>query len=260
VAGVADHGARYHGTWAGAFEHERLVAVAQHTQVFETIIVQAPVQVAAVVRTAARASGRPVSGFIGPRVQVGAARTALGFDHAPLRMASDEGLYAVSLDALAVPALLADGRGRCRRSREADIAVLAGWREEYRIATNNDRPGPALTAASRDDVELGVVEGSGFVLDVEGVPVAYQQFNAVVDDVVQVGGVWTPPALRGRGYGRAVVAGSLLAARAQGARRSVLFTGEDNVAAQRAYAALGFTRTGDWALVFLAKSLRPAWE
>ena len=87
---------------------------------------------------------------------------------------------------------------------------------------------------------------------------AYQQFNATADDTVQVGGVWTPPALRNRGYGRAVVAGALLTARAEGARRGVLFTAETNVAAQRAYEALGFARSGDWALVFLAEARRPS--
>ena len=73
----------------------------------------------------------------------------------------------------------------------------------------------------------------------------------MLPDAVQVGGVWTPPQLRNRGYARAVVAGALLAVRAAGVRRSVLFTAEANLPAQRAYAALGFTRIGDWALIFL---------
>jgi predicted GNAT family acetyltransferase len=63
------------------------------------------------------------------------------------------------------------------------------------------------------------------------------------------GGVYTPPKLRGRGYGRAVVAGSLCDARKQGSRRSVLFTRGTNVAAQRAYRALGYEVLGDFALV-----------
>jgi uncharacterized protein len=258
VGGLDDHDARYHGRWAGAFEEGRLVAVAQHTRVFQTLLFQAPVHVEAVARAAVRASGRPISGFIGPRAQVAAARSALGFESAPTRMVSDEGLYALSLDAVIVPALLAGGQGQCRRSRENDVPLLTDWRAQYRIETGNERPGSALSASSRDDVEAGIAEGSGFVLEVDGVPVAYQQFNATADDVVQVGGVWTPPALRNRGYGRAVVAGALLTARAEGARRGVLFTAETNVAAQRAYEALGFTRTGDWALVFMAEARRPS--
>jgi predicted GNAT family acetyltransferase len=63
--------------------------------------------------------------------------------------------------------------------------------------------------------------------------------------------VYTPPSLRGRGYARAVVAGSLLAARARGVRQAVLFTGKDNDHAQRAYRALGFTVVGDYGVVLL---------
>src|SRR5262249_12747647 len=62
--GLVDRDARYHGTWAGAFEEERLVAVAQHSR-FTSVLVQAPVHTAAVALAAARASGRPVGGFVG---------------------------------------------------------------------------------------------------------------------------------------------------------------------------------------------------
>jgi predicted GNAT family acetyltransferase len=66
---------------------------------------------------------------------------------------------------------------------------------------------------------------------------------------VQVGGVWTPPARRGRGYARAAVAGSLLDARARGVTRGVLFTAQENRPAQRAYEALGFQVVGDYGLL-----------
>jgi len=61
--------------------------------------------------------------------------------------------------------------------------------------------------------------------------------------------VWTPPALRGRGYARCAVAGSLLEARAGGARRAILFT--SSASAARAYEALGFTRAGEYGLLIL---------
>lgn len=69
-----------------------------------------------------------------------------------------------------------------------------------------------------------------------------------------VGGVWTPPALRGRGYARAVVAASLLIAREQGVTRAIVFTGEDNIPAQRAYVTLGFRRVGDYGIIGFAGS------
>ncbi len=75
---------------------------------------------------------------------------------------------------------------------------------------------------------------------------------AALPDMVQIGGVWTPPPLRGLGYGRCVVAGALLAARRAGVTRAVLFTDDDNHGARRAYAAIGFDLVGDYGLVLLA--------
>jgi len=255
LEGFVDRARRYHGTWAAAFEAGRVVAVAQHSR-FGTMLFQAPAHVADVTRAAARASERPVSGFVGPWSQALSARAALGLDGAPMRMQSHEGLYALSLDALVVPAPLARGAWRCRRAGADELDLLAGWRAGYRVETNAEVESSALRLSSREDVEAGLAEGAAWVLEADGTPVAYQQFNAMLPDVVQVGGVWTPPPLRGRGYARAVVAGALLAARADGVRRGVLFTGENNVPAQRAYAALGFRRVGDWALIFLETPAR----
>ena len=81
--------------------------------------------------------------------------------------------------------------------------------------------------------------------------VACTGFNANLTEAVQVGGVWTPPELRGRGYGRCVVAQSLLDVRAEGVEKGILFTGDQNVPAVKAYAALGFKRIGDYRLLLL---------
>jgi ribosomal protein S18 acetylase RimI-like enzyme len=254
--GVVDRDAPYHGTWAGAFDEGRLVAVAQHTR-FDSVVVQAPVHLSDVVRAAVRASGRRVSGFIGPWSQALAARAAVGFDGVAMRVESREGLYALPLDKLVVPSALAKGAWRCRRATRDELALLVEWRVGFNIASNAQHDGPALRASSRDEIEHGLGERAGYVLEVDGAPVAFQQFNAMLPDVVQVGGVWTPPTLRSRGYARAVVAGALVAVRAGGVRRSVLFVADTNLPARRAYAALGFTRIGEWALIFLRHPARP---
>lgn len=256
VNGLVDRGEVYHGAWAGAFVDGRLVAVAQHSR-FGSVLLQAPAHLAAVTRQAVRASARPVGGFVGPWAQTLAARAALGFAGAPMRMESHEGLYALPLDALVVPAPLASGAWRCRRARAGEADLLVEWRVGFNVESNAQQDGPELRASSREEIERGLAERASWVLEAEGAPVAYQQFNAMLPDVVQVGGVWTPPPLRGRGYARGVVAGALLVARAEGVRRGVLFTGEDNVPAQRAYAALGFERVGDWGLLFLETPARP---
>ncbi|MBM3217995.1 MAG: hypothetical protein FJZ38_04815 [Candidatus Rokubacteria bacterium] len=167
AGGVVDREARYHGSWAGAFETGRLVAVAQHTR-FGTVLVQAPVHVGAVASLAARASGRAVSGFVGPWTQVGAARTALGLDGVPMRVESHEGLYALSLDALVVPEMLASGRWRCRRSSRDDVDLLVDWRVAYTVEANHEADDPQVRAWSREEIETGLAERTGFVLETDG--------------------------------------------------------------------------------------------
>jgi predicted GNAT family acetyltransferase len=88
---------------------------------------------------------------------------------------------------------------------------------------------------------------------VDGALVAYAGYNATTPRCVQIGGVWTPPPLRRRGYARAAVAGALVAARDRGVARSILFTGVENRAAQSAYTALGYERVGDYGLVLFRK-------
>ena len=75
-----------------------------------------------------------------------------------------------------------------------------------------------------------------------GAPVAKTGFNAVLPDMVQVGAVYTPPDLRGRGYARRAVALHLAQARDLGVQRAILFSA--NAAASRAYEAIGFQRVG----------------
>ena len=94
--------------------------------------------------------------------------------------------------------------------------------------------------------------GTDWLLLAGAAPVSYSVFNAMLPDIVQIGGVWTPPEFRGRGYARSVVAGSLLAARKQGVERAVLFADPANEAARRAYLFLGFRIVGDYGLVLLA--------
>lgn len=109
--------------------------------------------------------------------------------------------------------------------------------------------GPELERECRQQIENLRLTNTCWVVLHGGQLSAFTAFNAVARGIVQVGGVYTPPELRSRGYARAAVAGSLLAARASGARRSVLFTGEDHRSAIRAYTSLGYEAVGDFALV-----------
>ena len=253
TAGLVDRGVAYSGTYAAAFDGDAIVAMAAHYWQ-GNLILQAPCRLEEVTRAAIAASGRPVSGLLGPWSQVEAARAVFGLAAAPTTLDSPDQLFAVSLAGLRVPALLARSDVRCRHPHEGELLRMIAWREDYAVALLGQARGAELAERSRGEILRNQEGGRNFVLEVAGELVAYSGYNAQTPRCVQIGGVWTPPALRGRGYARAAVAGSLLAARTRGVERSILFTGVENRAAQAAYRALGYERVGDYGLVLFAAS------
>jgi predicted GNAT family acetyltransferase len=178
---------------------------------------------------------------------VAATREALGLSTAATRLDSREDLFSLELSALAVPLILRDGRVTCRRSAARDLTTLVAWRKDYE---NSIFTGPNPGGSNATMVHRLHDDGWLFVLTADdGNLVSMCAYNAVVPDCVQIGGVWTPPDLRRRGYGRAVVAGALLQARSAGARTSVLFTDVLNEPAARAYRSLGYARVGCYSLL-----------
>lgn len=253
AAGLVDRGAAAEGLYLARFAGGAITAAIAHYG-YGNVLIQAPDDPAALARALAAATKRPVAGLLGPLGQVNAIRPILA--PAGMRASKDsaEILFALALDRLAVPELLARPGVVARQAVEADRELLAGWWHDYEVELLGEAPGPALLAKARADFRRrGAASGGPWLLLVDGAPVATQSFNAALPDMVQVGGVWTPPALRGRGYARAVVAAALRDAQARGIGRAILFTGGDNRAAQRAYRALGFTPVGDYALVLFRR-------
>ena len=244
--GFADSGRAFTGTYAGAFEGEFLTAVAAHFW-NGIVAVQAPTHLAAVLRRAVGASRRDVAGLTGPYDQVVLARQALGAAARPAALEAPQGLFVLDLARLDVPAALASKAVCCRRPRDGDLPLLVAWRAAYRCEVLGEPAGRENEAAAQEDIRTLQATGSHWLLELEGSPVAYSAFNARLPEIVQVGGVWTQPDRRGRGFGRAVVAASLIEARAQAVRRAVLFT--ENPAARRAYEAIGFRKAGEYGLV-----------
>ena len=249
AAGLLDRGEPMQATYAAAFEEGRLVAVAGHCW-NGNLILQAPRETGAVAREALRASGRKLTALSGPWEQVLGARAELGLESRPTLTRDRDALFDLDLAALVVPPPRPSLE--CRRPERHELQACAEWRYAYMIETGFGVASPELRAAAYQSVDQLHDLGDDWVLVDGGRLVAYSAFNARLPDIVQVGGVFTPLELRGRGYGRRVVAGSLLAARAGGATRAVLFTFETNLQAVRAYQALGFVRRGDYGLMFFS--------
>ena len=241
VAGIVDHGQLLQATYVGVVENGAVVAVAAHCW-NGMLLVQAPRDVGPTSMAAVAVSGRTVQGIGGPWRQVEAAARALRFGGRALR----EVLYGLELGVLAFE--LPPGLG-ARRPRAAELERLTAWREVYLLETGLAKPGPELASLARSGIALSHAKGNDWVLERDGSLAAYTAFNARLPEMVQIGGVFTPAPLRSQRLARAAVATHLLAARAQGARRAVLFTQETNAAARRAYEALGFRPVGDYGLM-----------
>jgi predicted GNAT family acetyltransferase len=251
AGGIVDHGQPHQSTYVAAREGGDICGVVGHSW-HGMLQLQAPVDVVGdLARAAVERSGRAITGLVGPWAQVAAARVALGDDTIRVRLSSHEDLFALDLAHMIVPATLAGGRLRCRRPEAGELPLLIDWRVAYDVEISNATDTPALRRAIGIDTARLHARDATWVATADGEPVAYSAFNAQLPEIVQVGGVYTPPSLRGRGYARAVVAGSLLAARERGVRQAVLFTGKDSHHAQRAYRALGFEVVGDYGVVLL---------
>jgi GNAT superfamily N-acetyltransferase len=250
-AGLEDHGEYLQASYAGAFRAGLLVGVAAHCW-NGMVLVQAPeAGLAEAVRTAVQHSQRGVIGFSGPVAQLQAARVALGLEHLPTQLEEAEGLFGLQLSELIVPALLQTGQVHVRPPLPAERATLIDWRVAFDIESLGATPQEAANdETSARHLDAQIAEGNAWVAVAAGIPVSFAAFNAVLPDIVQLGGIFTPREQRGRGYAKASVAGSLLSARQRGATRAVLFTKNPNAA--RSYEAVGFRRIGDYGLILLA--------
>ncbi|OCQ90561.1 GCN5 family acetyltransferase [Nostoc sp. MBR 210] len=243
-AGLLDQGARFQGTYIAAIANETIVAVAAHYW-NGMLIVQAPVYLAEVVQAVVNQSHRPILGIAGPAVQVAATKQVLGLVERPTQLDESEILLSLALQDLQVPPALASREVECRLPYPEEFDLLSHWCADYNIEALGHLHTPDLVVNCRRELEARQVRARHWILVAEDTPIAYTTFNAWLPDIVQIGGVWTPPALRGRGYAKCVVAGSLLEARSHGVERAILFTNRENYPALAAYQAIGFRPTGE---------------
>lgn len=248
--GLEDHGLPFQGTYVASLDSAgAITAVAGHSW-SGMLMLQGDYGLERAAQRAVELSGRKLSGFIGPWSLVCRARKAFDLDQTRAAHDGAELLFSLSLDSLRLPPLLSNPDVALRAPTAAEASgVLAAWRADYQCETLGMGRTPEQEQSARRETEAGREAGSLWVLTVGEQIVAMTSFNAETRGIVQVGGVFTPPALRGRGYARAAVAASLARARARGVQRSVLFTAETNQAARRAYTALGYEAIGDFGLV-----------
>lgn len=191
--------------------------------------------------------GLTVTGAVGPAASARPILAALGIDHLPTTSDRDEPGFTLDLAHLVLPDLPGT---TLRPITPEDLPLLTGWRETY-IGEVMGQTGPEARQRAKDELDSYLARDSHRLLLHLGQPVAMTGFNATLPEIVQVGGVYTPADLRGRGYARHAVALHLAETRRKGTARAVLFAAND--AAAHAYRAIGFRQTQDFTL-FLLKS------
>lgn len=257
AAGLVDNGRSLEGTYAAVFEQGRIVAVAA---LFwnGSLVLQAPLTLLdGLWQTAVIAAQRPITRLIGPQPQVQTVYERLNLTPTNIQWDEPEKLYRLRLANLQVPRQLRTGEWQGRRVQADDVELMTRWRVGYALETMGEKESPELWQQMRAGVQRYMHLGRSWILQDREQLVSTSSFNTTTDELVQVGGVWTPPEFRNRGYGRAAVAASLLAVQAEGIHTAILFTGEENFPAQKVYEALGFGQIGDYRITLLKEPLVP---
>lgn len=128
--------------------------------------------------------------------------------------------------------------GAARAGTAADAAVAASWFAAFAAETGQADAAAEMVA---DRLERGLLT----LWECAGEPVSLAGMTDVLAGVARVGPVYTPPGLRGRGYGSAVTAAVTRAALARAAAAVILFTDLANPVSNSIYGKLGYEPVED---------------
>ncbi|OKK22698.1 hypothetical protein AMK16_06405 [Streptomyces sp. CB00455] len=173
-----------------------------------------------------------ISGFNARRPD---AQTLAGAWERPSRVAEENRLY--RLAALRAPDPAPEGRPRLAAA--ADLPLLLEWIEAFNAETG--QPGSPSEDALRDRISYGGV----LLWEHAGTPVSLASFSRPIGSASRIGPVYTPPAVRGRGYAAGVTHAASTAAYAAGASEVLLFTDLANPTSNGIYLRLGYTPVED---------------
>jgi GNAT superfamily N-acetyltransferase len=135
--------------------------------------------------------------------------------------------------------------GAPRVGADADGGLVAEWFARFGREADSLGGAEDHAAAARDRLGYG-----GVVLwEVDGVPVSLAGRSRPVAEMIRVGPVYTPPELRGRGYGSAATAAVSREALAAGAGEVLLYTDLANPVSNSIYQRIGYQPVEDRVLL-----------
>ena len=186
---------------------------------------------------------RALTGMIGPYDDCMALRVAAGMTDVPCTLDRAEPHFDLDLVDLIIP----DTTATAIPFAQAPKELMMAWQVDYDVETLGATP-EAAKARADEVYDIHVASGSHIVLEKDGEYLSKAGLNAQLPNIVQVGGVYTPPEHRSNGYARQITALLLEQARARGVEKATLFTSGEIAA--KAYEAIGFKRLpSEWALI-----------
>ncbi len=132
--------------------------------------------------------------------------------------------------------------GHLRPATAADADLVLAWYEAFHDEAVPDEAAPRLT-----HVERAITEGSVYLWEDGGRPVSLASKGRRTAHGTSVGPVYTPPALRGRGYASACVAALSQQILDEGKRFCTLFTDLANPTSNHIYQQIGYRPVCDFA-------------
>jgi predicted GNAT family acetyltransferase len=137
--------------------------------------------------------------------------------------------------------------GEPRTASTADRDLTLAWLDAF-----HDEAGPVGPRESERVVNDKLGYGGLILWEHEGRPVSLAGRNRAAAGQARIGPVYTPPELRGRGFGGAATAAVTRAALDDGAEEVVLFTDLANPTSNTLYQRLGYRPISDWTVLRFA--------
>lgn len=251
-AGLEWHEKPYQAEYVGVFSADQMVGVMAYTWM-NTILVDAvdpdaiPIMMPW-LHDRLTVRGGKIEAILGAAVLAQKVIDLLPVADSDLRLNKDEGLFQKRMDD-ASPTILPIGL-TVRRANESDLSLIADWRADFNVEAIGLVRSDVMHADAQREMTLRIAEGEIFILCHDDRPVSFCGSSGNLPDAMWIGPVWTPVAMRNRGYARHAVAGcvNLIASERPMLTQAALIAG--NPAAIRAYEAIGFCRIADWRLAF----------
>jgi ribosomal protein S18 acetylase RimI-like enzyme len=136
--------------------------------------------------------------------------------------------------------------GNFRRAGIDDVDLVARWYADFTLeAWGEPLPYPLDQVAQRIAERIDAQGGGTMLWEDGGAAVAMAAYGGMTHSGVRIAPVYTPPAMRRRGYGTALTAALTRDLFARGRRSVFLFTDVSNATSNSIYNAIGYRKVSD---------------